>query len=231
MRARAPLDADLLQQRDGSLARLGRRHTLVGADRLHDLIADPIERVEAGQRVLEHHADARPAYLAHLVRRGIVDALRTEPHLAAGDAPRWLQQADDGCPVSDLPAPNSPTTPSTSPAAMSNETPSTATSLPRRPRNATSRLRTERTGSVMATWLVSRFRNAPNLTAIVPSEPRNHQGHYNHQFNSAVQIEKFAPTLAANSGEFLDHHTSVVSRRCHHPSRQAPSWHLQTEPH
>ena len=55
-------------------------------------------------------------------------------------------------PVSDLPAPDSPTTPSTSPAAMSKETPSTATSLPRRPRKATSRLRTDRTGSLIATW-------------------------------------------------------------------------------
>ncbi len=54
-------------------------------------------------------------------------------------------------PVSDLPAPDSPTTPSTSPAAMSNDTPSTATSLPRRPRKATSRLRTDRTGSLIAT--------------------------------------------------------------------------------
>ncbi len=35
-------------------------------------------------------------------------------------------------PVSDLPAPDSPTTPSTSPGAMSKETSSTATSVPRR---------------------------------------------------------------------------------------------------
>ena len=45
-------------------------------------------------------------------------------------------------PVSDLPAPDSPTTPSTSPGAMSNETSCTATSVPRRVGNSTRRPRT-----------------------------------------------------------------------------------------
>ena len=53
-------------------------------------------------------------------------------------------------PVTDLPAPNTPTTPSTSPGAMSNETPSIAFSTPRRVTNSTRRSRTERTGSVIA---------------------------------------------------------------------------------
>ena len=52
-------------------------------------------------------------------------------------------------PVSDLPAPDLPTTPSTSPAAMSNDTPSTAVSVPRRVGKPTFRSRTDRTGSVM----------------------------------------------------------------------------------
>src|SRR5215831_11603321 len=52
-------------------------------------------------------------------------------------------------PVTDLPAPDSPTTPSTSPLAMSKETPSIARSVPRREANSTWRLRTERTVSVM----------------------------------------------------------------------------------
>src|SRR3954471_15817697 len=52
-------------------------------------------------------------------------------------------------PVTDLPAPDSPTTPSTSPLAISKETPSMARSVPRRAANSTWRLRTERTGSVM----------------------------------------------------------------------------------
>ena len=58
-------------------------------------------------------------------------------------------------PVSDLPAPDSPTTPSTSPAAMSKETSSTAVSVARRVGNATVRLRTERTGSLTAYGLAA----------------------------------------------------------------------------
>src|SRR6266576_3636546 len=52
-------------------------------------------------------------------------------------------------PVTDFPAPDSPTTPSTSPLAMSKEIPSMARSTPRRVTNSTRRLRTERTGTVM----------------------------------------------------------------------------------
>ncbi len=50
-------------------------------------------------------------------------------------------------PVSDLPAPDSPTTPSTSPGAMRNDTPSTATSVPRRVGNSTRRSFTSRSGA------------------------------------------------------------------------------------
>ena len=53
-------------------------------------------------------------------------------------------------PVSDLPAPDSPTTPSTSPGAMSKEMESIARSVPRRVTNSTVRSRTERTGTVIA---------------------------------------------------------------------------------
>src|SRR3954466_9109956 len=52
-------------------------------------------------------------------------------------------------PVTDLPAPDSPTTPSTSPLAMSKEIPSMARRLLWRVTNSTLRLRTERTGSLM----------------------------------------------------------------------------------
>src|ERR1700676_4588809 len=62
-------------------------------------------------------------------------------------------------PVTDFPAPDSPTTPSTSPLAMSKEIPSMARRVLRRVTNSTSRLRTERTGSVMrsAAWYLRRF--------------------------------------------------------------------------
>src|SRR4051812_35593255 len=52
-------------------------------------------------------------------------------------------------PVIDLPAPDSPTTPSTSPGAMSKDTPSIAVKRPRRLRNWTLRSRTLRVGSVI----------------------------------------------------------------------------------
>ena len=131
------LDAGLLQQHDGALAGLRLRQARMRADRLDDLVADAVERVEAGQRVLEHHADARAAQLAHLLRRQIVDALpsrRTSPPMMRpGGSSRPMTAA----PVSDLPAPDSPTTPSTSPGAMSKETRSTAVSVRRRVGKAT----------------------------------------------------------------------------------------------
>src|SRR5882724_3949023 len=52
-------------------------------------------------------------------------------------------------PVTDFPAPDSPTTPSTSPLAISKEMPSMARRTLWRVTNSTPRLRTERTGSVM----------------------------------------------------------------------------------
>ena len=110
------------------LARLGVGQAHMGLHGLDQLAADRIERVERGQRVLEDRADLLAADPAHRLVRQVVDALAVEADLAAGDAAGRLQQADDGAPVSDLPAPDSPTTPSTSPASMANETSSSARS-------------------------------------------------------------------------------------------------------
>src|SRR6266850_7705507 len=52
-------------------------------------------------------------------------------------------------PVSDLPAPDSPTTPKTSPGAMSNDTSSTASKVPRRVGNSTRRFFTSRSGGLL----------------------------------------------------------------------------------
>src|SRR5713226_6207429 len=52
-------------------------------------------------------------------------------------------------PVNDLPAPDSPTTPSTSPGAMSKLTSSTATSVPRRVGTSTRRFSTLSSSSVV----------------------------------------------------------------------------------
>ena len=96
MRARAPwmpasCSSAMARSRASAL-----RHVGVRADGLDDLVADAIERVEAGERVLEHHADAPAAHLAHLLGGSVVDALAAQPHLAADDAPRRLEQADHG---------------------------------------------------------------------------------------------------------------------------------------
>ena len=58
-------------------------------------------------------------------------------------------------PVMDLPAPDSPTTPSTSPGAMSRLTSSMATSVPRRVLNSTRRWRTSRRGASPAFTVAS----------------------------------------------------------------------------
>src|ERR1700692_4020493 len=57
-------------------------------------------------------------------------------------------------PVTDFPAPDSPTTPRTSPLAISKERPSIACSTSWRVTKSTRRLRTERTGSI----ILSKFR-------------------------------------------------------------------------
>ena len=46
-----------------SAARL--RRAAVDADRLGDLVADGVDRVEAGHRLLEHHGDVVAADAAH----------------------------------------------------------------------------------------------------------------------------------------------------------------------
>ena len=66
-------------------------------------------------------------------------------------------------PVSDLPAPDSPTTPSTSPGAMSKLTSSMATSVPRRVLNSTRRWRTceERLRSSLSARMANFFSHSP----------------------------------------------------------------------
>src|SRR5689334_2301535 len=67
-------------------------------------------------------------------------------------------------PVSDLPAPDSPTTPSTSPGAIANETPFTAVSTPRRVGNSTRRSRTSRSGCPSTVLFASAARPRSGLT-------------------------------------------------------------------
>ena len=101
----------------GARLRGGQRQ--VGLDRLDELAADGVERVQRRQRVLEDRADLAAADLAHLPRaagcRCAGPSSRiSPPAMRPGGSSRPMIAA----PVSDLPAPDSPTTPSTSPGAI-----------------------------------------------------------------------------------------------------------------
>src|SRR5260221_14693885 len=65
-------------------------------DGLDQLAADAVERVEAGERVLEDGADALAADAPQPLRRQIVDALAGEEDAARGDSPGRSDEADDG---------------------------------------------------------------------------------------------------------------------------------------
>ncbi len=69
---------------------------LVSEDRLEDLLADLVERVERGQGVLEDHRDLVAAHAAQLLGVELVQVLALE-HDAAGDlGVRRPGQAEDG---------------------------------------------------------------------------------------------------------------------------------------
>ena len=94
----------------------GWRRVEMRLDRLDELASDGVERIERGQRVLEHGADLASANAPHRLRRQVVDAPAVEdvsrpPAMRPGGSMKPMIAA----PVSDLPAPDSPTTPSTSP--------------------------------------------------------------------------------------------------------------------
>ena len=89
-------DADFAQQRQGPLLRFGGTGIEVRADGFHQLLADRIQRIQRGQRILEDCADAPPADAAHRLIRQVVDTLAFQPDLARGDAAGGLEQADDG---------------------------------------------------------------------------------------------------------------------------------------
>ena len=78
-----------------SLACLARER-IMRQDRLGQLIADPQQRIEAGQRILEDDADPPPADLAHPLPAADCRCARRREDLAAGDPAGRIEQADDG---------------------------------------------------------------------------------------------------------------------------------------
>src|SRR6185437_12377260 len=90
--------ADLAEPRDRPFPRLPPPDPLVSLDRLGELIADPHQRVEAGQGILEDDADPPSADFAHPRLRQVVDALAVERNFAAGDPAGRVEKANDGEP-------------------------------------------------------------------------------------------------------------------------------------
>jgi hypothetical protein len=78
-------NADEAEHLDGAVARLRLGHVAVGADRLHELVADLVERVQRRQRVLEDHRDVVAAELAHVLLGHLEEVAAVEQDLA-GDA-------------------------------------------------------------------------------------------------------------------------------------------------
>src|SRR5690242_10169193 len=64
-------------------------------NRLRDLPADGVERIERGERILKDGADSPPADAAQRFLRQIVDAAAFETNFSCGDAAGRLQQTDD----------------------------------------------------------------------------------------------------------------------------------------
>jgi len=87
-------NADFRQKVDRALARGLFRQIGMGPDGLDQLIADPVQRVEAGERVLENHSDPLAPDPAHLFRRQIVDPQARQIDRTAADAPGRIDQTD-----------------------------------------------------------------------------------------------------------------------------------------
>ena len=80
-------NADQAQELDGSRARLSAGDRIVGLDQLDDLPPDPVEGMEARQRILEDHRDAAPAHGAQLGRRHREEVLPSEDRPARHPRP------------------------------------------------------------------------------------------------------------------------------------------------
>jgi hypothetical protein len=124
-------DADQVEHLGRLLHRLAVALLLVEHDRLGDLVADGVHRVEAGHRLLEDHRDLVAADAAHLALALLDQVLALEEHLAAAMRPggTGISRITERL-VTDLPEPDSPTTPSVSPLSRWKLTPSTALTVP-----------------------------------------------------------------------------------------------------
>ncbi len=79
-------DRDEIEHLQRAATRRVPSDALVEPHGLLELVADGVRRVEARERVLEHHRDPRTADLAHVVERQLEKVATVEPHRSSHDA-------------------------------------------------------------------------------------------------------------------------------------------------
>ena len=92
------IDTDLLQPGHGLALRLFLADRQMRHDGLDQLITNRAQRIQAGERILEHHADALAANAIGRAHVELVDALVLEPYFAILDVTRRIDQPDNRSP-------------------------------------------------------------------------------------------------------------------------------------
>ena len=119
-------DADLVEQLHDAVAHLPPRHRMMHAQRLADLPADRVARVQRGHRLLEDHRHVLADQLAPLARADGQQVGAGEPHRVGAHAAGIADQPHRGQHRDALPEPLSPTMQRISPSSSTTSTPSTA---------------------------------------------------------------------------------------------------------
>ena len=121
-------DADALEKIDGKRAGLTRRQPFVQSHRLGDLVADGEHGIERCHRLLEDHGDLPAANAAHGIERRSeqIAAFEVRSRPPRSSPGGWISRRIESA-VTDLPLPDSPTIPTTSPSPTVKLTSSTTT--------------------------------------------------------------------------------------------------------
>src|SRR5262249_47310622 len=88
-------DADPTEQFNGVPPGVPLGYLVVDPVRLHDLVADRIERVHRGQRILEDHRHLPAAQLAYVLPGRLDQLLPVQPHLAGDPGVTTPVQPED----------------------------------------------------------------------------------------------------------------------------------------
>ena len=141
-----------LQHFDGAVERVPAVKPLMQAHGLGDLVADGIDRIKGGHRLLEDHGDVLAADLPHPFLAGLQQVLplsRTAPAPIRPGGTGTRRMIDSA--VMLLPHPDSPTMPRVRPGWRDSATPSSTLAVPWRVRNSTSRSSTSSSGAAAST--------------------------------------------------------------------------------